>query len=327
VSSARAVARALLAFAVVGATPASARAATPIVTLLVDACPTIDEARLRSLVDIELGAIVGPSPSGAGVGYEARLHCAGDVVTIELRRRALPPSAAGGSRAELDLGSTAESTRLRVLALAITEELALDARTDVAPAPAPVPGAPSPVPTLTAGPTPAAPRESWGLFARGSARRAAHPALWLAGAGVGVERALSPRLVAALDVTAENGEAATSLATVSVRDLVATAGLSVGATAGRWSGRAGPAFSVALARLAATPRDAGASGSTLSATWAGPSLAGRVECALARRMFLLAEASGGLTTRKVTGLVDGQSTLFALAGPWLSMGLGAGASF
>jgi hypothetical protein len=300
---------------------APARAATPAVDLVVDACPSIDEARLRALVDIELGAIASTPANDAGVASEARLRCAGDVVTIELRR------GARASRAEVDLASTPEATRLRVLALTITEELALDAKTNAAHAMSSPPPETAAVPTVAIAPTPSAPRPDWQLSARASARRAARPALWLAGAGVGLERALTSRLGIAIDLLAESGETSTALATIAMRDLVASAGLSLRAGAGRWSARAVPAFNVGLARLAATPSDAAATGSSVSATWAGPSLAARGQCAVSQDLFLLAEAAAGFTTRRVTGLVDGQTPLFELRGPWLTLGLGAGATF
>src|SRR5207249_3883725 len=114
---------------------------------------------------------------------------------------------------------------------------------------------------------------------------------------------------------------------VRVRDVVAVVGFSVGADAGRWSFSAAPSFSVGLAALDATPHAADARGATVDAAWAGPLLETRARRALGRAGFVVAEAGVGETTRRVTGLVDGQTALFELRGPWLQLGLGAGWSF
>ena len=78
---------------------------------------------------------------------------------------------------------------------------------------------------------------------------------------------------------------------------------------------------------ASSPHDATAVGSTLDGVWAGPSLGARGRCALSRRVFVVAATTGGLTTRRVSGLVDGQTALFEVRGPWLSLAAGVGATF
>jgi hypothetical protein len=301
-------------------TASSARAASPPnVTLVFDACPQIDEARLRSLVGIELATI-----TTAGSAYEARLSCVGANIAIDVRREAEREAFATFT---VNGGEGADTTALRVLALAITEQIALDAPTPAEPTPPPRTLAPQAPPTTVTTPAPASPPDLWRVLARGSARRVGRPSAWLAGAGLGLERALRPHLGLALDFDVASGDAAASAASVAVRDLRATVGLALGADAGRWSLRAIPGFAVGRAHLEASPRDASATGASLDATWAGPSLALRASFALADGLFLLADASGGLTTRRVTGLVDGASPLFELRGPWLALGLGAGATF
>ena len=56
-------------------------------------------------------------------------------------------------------------------------------------------------------------------------------------------------------------------------------------------------------------------------------LEGRARRALGRAAYVVAQAGAGLTTRRVTGLVDGQTPLFELRGAWLDLALGAGVSF
>ena len=82
------------------------------------------------------------------------------------------------------------------------------------------------------------------------------------------------------------------------------------------------AFSVAGSpcRLA-TPRAADATGATFDAVWTGPKLEVRARRAFGRAAFVVAEAGAGAMTRRVTGLVDHQTTLFELRGPWVELAL------
>jgi hypothetical protein len=306
-----------------------ARAAPPaVVDLAVDGCPDVDEARLRELLAIELRAV---RPDGAG-DVDVRLACAGTRATLDLHDRAFGRS----WRAEVDLAGTPEATRLRLLVLAATERLipaappsAEPARASVAPGPrseAPAPDATAPaVVAATAAPVEQPP--PWRAGARASLRRAGAPATWLAGAGAGVERALGRGLALGLDLVAEAGDATTALARVAVRDVVATVGVVAEAGVGRWSVGARPGFSVGLASLAATPTAPDARGGTLDAVWTGPVVEARVRRALGRTAYVAAEAGGGYTLRRVSGLVDGEAELFQLRGPWLALGLGAGLTF
>lgn len=289
-----------------------------ILALTLESCPQIDEARLRELFVIELGTV---RPTGAR-DVDVRVVCDGARVAVELRDRALGRS----WRADVDLAAAPEATRLRLLVLAVTEQWALER-----PAPAPTPSpAPSPAPVdvsvLARAPSPP-PAPPWRVDARAVVRRAGSPGVWLVGAGVGVERALARHLGLALDVGADGGDLVAPVARVNVRDLAASAALFATAAAGRWSFGAGPGFSVGLASLSGAPFAADARGSTLDALWAGPTLAARARVALGRGVSLVADAGAGYTSRRVNGLVDMQSTLFELRGPWLALGVGAGVAF
>jgi hypothetical protein len=310
-------AAALVAAAVgVGGARAARAAGGEVLPLVLEGCPDIDEVRLRELLVIELGTV---RPEGAR-GIDVRIACGGPRVAVELHDGALGRS----WRAEVDLAAAPEATRLRLLVLAVTEQWSLgDA---VAPPPEPPRVAPAAIPVVARAPAPPA-DQPWRLQAGAVARRAGRPGLWLGGGGAGVERALGRRLGVALDVAAEGGELATSVARVTVRELVGTASLVARADAGRWSLSAAPGFSVGLASLAASPLAADARGATLDAAWAGPVLAGRVRLALGRSAALAAGAGAGFTTRRVTGLVDGQTALLELRGPWLVLDLGAAWSF
>jgi hypothetical protein len=147
------------------------------------------------------------------------------------------------------------------------------------------------------------------------------------GGGVSLERSFPRFIGGVVDLVAESGDATPPVATVTMRDLVATAGVSIGARTRRWSWGAVPGFTVGFVHLAAAPRGATASGASVDGVWAGPSLGARGRCALSRRWFVVAAATAGLTTRRVSGLVDGQTALFEVRGPWLSLGAGLGATF
>jgi hypothetical protein len=314
---------ALVVVVVVVATRVARAAPDPAPALVVEQCPSLDEERLRTLVGLELATV---AVRGA---CDVRVTCAGARVTIEVRRRAPEASSVDPpSRIDLDLGDAAPGTRERILALAVTEQLALDPRADAPRATEPAPAHASETPTLVRVAAPAEePPARWRFDARAAARRAARPSIWLLGGGVSVERSFTRFVGVVVDLAVESGAAATPIATVAMRDVSVTAGISIGAHTRRWSWEAIPGFTVGVVHLAASPHDATATGGSVDGVWAGPSLGARGRRALSRRVFVVAAATGGLTTRRVSGLVDGQTSLFEVRGPWLSLGAGLGATF
>jgi hypothetical protein len=305
------------------AEPGAARAdVAPLrLTLAAPGCGSIDEARLRALVAIEMATISADAQPRATA---VRLACAGNHVVIDVAEAGATP----GTHSELDVSEAAEATRLRVLALAITEQVALswraapEARASLAVAPAPSP-ARIPDVAMGAGLAPAATRAS-PIYAQASLRRAGRPGTWLTGLAVGGELTLTRWLALALALDVETGDAKTSAATVAWSDLSSFLGVAVGAGGARWRVTARPGLSVGLARLSPTPDAAGARGTAFSAAWAGPSLALHLRRLVGRAVFVQLEAEGGLTTRRIVGLLDGDSPLFQVAGPWASLGLGGG---
>jgi hypothetical protein len=281
-------------------------------------CPALDVARLRELLAIELATL---RPVEAG-DVDVHLVCEGARVAVDLRDRARARS----WHAEVDLTATPPETRSRLLVLAVTEQWA---REREAPPPAPVaePSAPASPLVIARAPEPNPASSRWRARAQATLRRAGQPGAWLPGVGVGVERRLRGPVGLALDVSVEGGDVDTAVARVAVRGVAAIVALPTGATMGRWSLAVAPSFAVGGASLAATPHAAGARGSSLDAVWAGPLALIRACVAVGRAGFVGAEAGVGLTTQRVTGLVDGQATLFALRGPWLAFGLGGGVSF
>jgi hypothetical protein len=313
----RRAARALVLLALGAASPARAGGAA-LLDVTAERCPALDVVRLRELLAIEL-ATLRPVEAGA---VDVHLVCEGERVAVDLHDRTRSRS----WHAEVDLTATPPETRLRLLVLAVTEQWARE-REAPPPAPAAEPSAPaSPlVVARTPEPNPASP--PWRARAQATLRRAGQPGAWLAGAGVGVERRLRGPVGLALDLSFEGGDVDTAVARVAVRDVAAILALPTGATIGRWSLAVAPAFAVGLASLAATPRASDARGASLDAAWAGPLAHVRVRRDVGRAAFVGAEVGVGFTTQRVTGLVDGQATLFELRGPWLALGLGAGLLF
>jgi hypothetical protein len=291
---------------------ATALAAGEGLALTVDGCPKLDQARLRELVAIEMATV---EAGGAAPAASVRLACAGERVSIDV--------AAPASHADLDLAGAEEATRLRLLALTITELLS--------------PAAPAAPPAttrvdekgadLTARAPAPPPARRFALFAETSARRMGKPAAWLGGVGLGASLGIADFAALALDLRVETGEASTSLARVDWRQLVVTAAVPLGVTGARWALHAAPGWSVGFARLSGHPSAADARGGVVTGAWSGPSLALRARRTLGRAAFVAVEAAGGAVTRRVVGLVDGQSTLFEIDGPWAMAGLAAGVVF
>jgi hypothetical protein len=306
---------------VVGLLAAPRVRAAPGLELAVDGCAGLDQARLRELIAIEMNTLAPAPPVGR---TRVRLACFGERLEVDLSNERGAPT----SRSWLDLHGTAEETRPRLMALAITELVAMSLNEAPPPAAAATPAAPPAREVgIVARPEPPRAPPAWRLFAASGLRRAGRPGAWLAAGGLGGERRWASGLGLAVDVRFEAGGADTSIAAVDLRGVVATAAVSFGGGGGRLSWGALPGFSVGLVRLAATPHAADARGATLDAAWAGPSLALRGRCGLGRSSFVQGEAAGGLTSRRVSGLVDAGSPLFELRGPWLSLGLAGGVSF
>jgi hypothetical protein len=281
--------------------------------LTVEGCPRLDQARLRELVAIELATV----EAGGAAASNVRLACAGERVSIDV--------ASPASHAELDLAGAAEATRLRLLALTITELLSPNA----APAGAAPPAAPREeraADLLARAPEPP-PTRRFALFVETSARRMGKPAAWLGGVGLGASLGLADFAALVLDLRVESGQASTALASVDWQQLAVTGAVALGVAGARWAVHAAPGWSVGFARLSGRPSASDATGGALSAAWSGPSLGLRARRALGRAAFVSLEVAGGTVTRRVVGLVDGQTPLFEIDGPWALAGLAAGVAF
>jgi hypothetical protein len=304
-------------------TRAAVAAAAPSLELAITACERFDEARLRELVAIEMGTIAARGAGPAGAPTMVGLACDGERAAIEVAGAEGNPA----SRAELNLAEAAPPTRLRLLALAITEAVAQRWAAERAAVPAaPPPPAPQ---VVAASLPPAAETPRLSLFVGPSARRMARPATWLAGVDVGAARALGGGALALVaDARFETGEGATPVARVGWRQVTLTGALAVGVTRARWAAHLLPGWSVGFASLTGRPDgNGGAVGSTISGTWSGPSLALRARRDLGRFAFVSLDVATGYVTRRVVGLVDGDQPIFEVRGAWALAGLTGGVTF
>jgi hypothetical protein len=313
-----AAARGAFALAAWMATAGVARGASAApLDLSVSGCTQLDEGRLRALVAIEMATV---GADGAKALARVRLACAGERVTIDVADNGPSPS----SRSELDLSSTPEATRLRLLALTITELVSLSwSAPPVSPAPASRDRG-SAVAVRAAAPPD---ERRWSLFGGTSVRRMGRPGTWLTGLGVGVARSVGDFVALAFELRGETGEAAVSVAAVDWRQLVLTGALAVGVTGERWAFHALPGWSMGVVQLSASPTATDARGGTLDGTWSGPSLGLRGRRALGGAGFVALDASGGFVTRRIVGLLDGQTSIFEVRGAWALVGLSAGVAF
>jgi len=289
-----------------------------IVDVTLDGCPDIDGTRLRELVAIEIATIRAGGQPGPTA---ARLTCDGPHVRIDLLGQA-------PSGADVDLAGTPALARPRLLALTITELAAaswVDPRKQIVAQPTPQPPPAAAVVVAAAAPPLAPPRAR--VFVATSFRRIGAPATWLGGAGVGAEYSVRSWLAAAIDVRLEAGETPTATAPIGWRAVSGMAGVAIGGGRGRLAWAAVPGLSAGMVRLTAAPVPAGAVSTSLDAMWAGPSLMTRLRVAVARGAFVHVELGGGFVTHKVVGLLNSDTTLLSIDGPWATAGLGAGLAF
>ena len=286
--------------------------------LSIEDCPTVDAIRLRELITIELGTVGAAAPPRATT---IRLACAGSRVSIELT----DTSTGGRSNADIDLVTTAEPARPRLLALTVTELMALTWAELRAPTSAV--RAPTPAPALAvAGPSPKA-GSSLRVFAVAGVRRIGQPRTWLSGAGIGCDLSFGPHLAVATDFRAETGETHTALAAIDWLGATGTLGVAIGAGRGHLGWDVVPGFTVGVVRLSAAPTALDAHGAALTGLWAGPTITTRLRRTFGTRAYVHLELAAGAVTRSVVGLVNNDSPLVRIQGGWGAAGLGGGVVF
>jgi hypothetical protein len=286
--------------------------------LSIEGCPTIDAVRLRELINIELGAVGAADPTRPTT---IRLSCIGARVSIELT----DTSTRDRANTELDLVTTTEPARPRLLALTVTEFMALTWAELRAPASAVT--APTPAPGVAvAGPAPKT-GSVVRLFGVAGVRRIGQPGTWLSVAGMGCDLSFGRHLALAADFRAETGELQTTVATIDWLGGTGTLGLAIGAGRGRLGWDVIPGLTVGVVRLSATPTASDARGAVLTGVWAGPTLSTRIRRTFGSHAFVHLELAAGAITRSVVGLVNDASPLVKIQGGWGAADLGGGVVF
>jgi hypothetical protein len=296
----------------------AASAATPAargVAIEAGACPELDTVRLDELAAIEISTASAGSTLAPTL---VTLTCDGDRVAIAATDRQSGQEA----RSEVRLQGTAESARLRLLALAISELLATREM------PAALRPAPTASPAAVLSPASGAVGEArpprFHVTAAGSCRRAGAPATWLGGIVLGGEVRFARALTLAVEGSGESGATATALASVDWLATSATVALLAGVGVGAWRFEAGPGFELGWVRLSAHASAAGSQGRTITLPWAGPLGRLHVTRALGRRFFVLGRFSAGWVTHAAHGDSSDGRTLLDLSRGWFGLGVGAG---
>jgi hypothetical protein len=286
--------------------------------LAIESCPAVDTTRLRELIAIEIGTVAAAAPPRATT---IRLACTGARVAIEMT----DTSTGERSNADIDLATTAEPARPRLLSLTVTELMAetwAERRASASALPARTPD-----PALAgSGPAPQT-RSPVRVFAVAGVRRIGQPRTWLGGGGIGCDLGLTTHLALTADVRVETGETATALAAIDWRTGTGSLGVAVGAGRGRLGWDIVPGFTVGAVRLSATPTSSESRGAALTGLWAGPTLATRVRRTFGNHAYLQLELAAGAITRSVVGLVNNDSPLVRIQGGWGAAGLGGGVAF
>jgi hypothetical protein len=286
--------------------------------LSIEGCPNVDAIRLRELIAIELGTVGAVDFPRATM---IRLSCTGARVSIAL----IDTVTGRHSSTDLDLVTTAAPARPRLLALTVTEFMALTWAELRAPASA-VPAPTSAPAVVVAAPSPET-GPSVRLFAVAGVRRIGQPRTWLSGAGIGCDLSFGPHLALAADFRAESGETHTTLAAIDWLGGTGTVGLAIGAGRGHLGWDVVPGFTVGVVRLSAAPTTSDARGAVLTGLWAGPTLTTRLRRTFGNRAYVHLELGAGAVTRSVVGLVNNSSPLVRIQGGWGAAGLGGGVVF
>jgi hypothetical protein len=228
-------------------------------------------------------------------------------------------------KSTVSLGALAAEHRARAIALAAAELVH-------AMIGAPPPAARPPTPTvvaLSATPAPAADSPAMPVVGRpalllgGLAQWLGQPAALLFGARATLRYPLGEILVPALSVDGALGSVSAPSADVAAAALAAGVHLYAGKTAGRFRFDAGPGTRWGWVRLSGRPI-AGSTleGLSLAAAWGGPELRARVAFGGThhRSPAVAIELGAGYVALPVRGLRDGTASVYAVEGPWMSIG-------
>jgi hypothetical protein len=307
---------------------AQAEAAAPHADSAVEVadCPTELASPLPAAVRLELDVLLRERGATRAPPDRVSIRCAGDRARIEVTMQG------EGRESSVDVGALSADHRARAIALA-TAELVHSMSSSVPEVPPPV--AP-PKATTAAVPPPAeqeesnARRRAWQrstLAVGGVAHWLGTPVTVLFGARAAFRSPISDLLVPALSLEGSAGGFHAHSAQISIATLSVGAALGFGLTTGSVRVEVGPGARFGWIRLAGEP-DAGVTleGHALSAAWGGPEARARVAVSPSpgRSPFFALELGAGFVALPVHGLVDGTERVYAVDGPWLSVGAEVG---
>ncbi len=238
-----------------------------------------------------------------------------------------------GRTSSVDLGGLAAEHRARALALAAAEMVHAMIAAPVSKAPPPV--ASPPVVSLSTGPAvtdsrapPAGAHPA--LLVGGVAQWLGRPAALLLGARAAFRYPVGAIFVPALSIDGARGSFPVTAAEVTAATFAVGVHVYAGKTAGRLRLEAGPGTRWGWVRLTGRP-DTGSTleGRSLSAAWGGPEVRGRAAYSGAgrRRPIVAIEVGAGYVALPARGLLDGTAPVYAVEGPWISLGVDVGVGF
>jgi hypothetical protein len=242
-----------------------------------------------------------------------------------------------GRTSTIDLGGLAAEHRARALALAAAEMVhaMVGAPVPEAPPTTQTAAVPPPVVSLSAAPaaidSPTPPGRARATLLVGAvAQWLGRPAALLLGARAAFRYPLGEMFAPALSIDGARGSFPVTSAEVTATTFAAGVHVYAGKTAGRFRLDAGPGTRWGWVRLTGRP-DAGSTleGRSLSAPWGGPELRARAAYGRGGRggPVVAIELGAGYVALPVRGLRDGTAPVYAVEGPWISLGAEVGLGF
>jgi hypothetical protein len=282
----------------------------------VESCSEQLRAELPAVVKLEIDVLLRERGPTRAPPERIVIRCRDERAQIEV-------TLGGASReSSIDVGQLAAEPRARAVALAAAELVhAMSSQTPAQKAPEPALTQPAPAAARTLEP----PRRSLprpALLAGGVAEWLGKPGTLLWGARLAFHYPLGALVVPALSLDGTSGDFSSRSARITVTTVTAGAHAYFGTTTGRVRWAAGPGARLGWAQLAGQP-DAGSvyEGQTLAAAWGGPEARARVAYGMTESgsPLLALEVAAGVVTLPVRGLLDQRESVYALAGPWLSL--------
>jgi hypothetical protein len=289
----------------------------------VEGCPDEIAANLPAGVKLEIDVLLREHGTTAGRPERIAVSCDEDGARITVAMGASSRSST------VSLGALAAEHRARAIALAAAELVhAMIGAPPPATRPPPTTAAALPVMSAPAADSPAdAAGGRPAVLVGGLVQWLGQPAAFLVGARATFRRPLGEIFVPALSVDGALGSVSAPSADVAAAAFAAGLHLYAGKTTGHLRVDVGPGTRWGWVRLSGRP-DAGSTleGGSLAAAWGGPELRARVAFSGTGRHSpaVAIELGAGYVALPVRGLRDGTAPVYAVEGPWMSIGVELG---